>query len=664
MTLTSLSAKLSPVATDILPAGPVELNAPVSEPAPGHFDHLAAVAVPLAVVDGSGRIVYLNPAAAALAGEHRSTAVGMTFWDALAPAAEGPCRRAIRRAAAGPVTPATDAEAVECDTASGRALAWQFAAAAAGPTAGDGRVPVVCTGQDRTAGRRLARSLDDARERVQALVEHSPDYVTFYNPLLQITWVSKTAAPLTPDDVVGRTDFDLLPPGDAARLTAAKIRVMRTGVGERVDLDMRIGDHDYRFEAALERRVDGCGRLLGTAAYVRDVTDRWRAERDVKALNETLEVRVAERTAAAEQHAANLIESERVVRLQKSLLEAVGEAAIDGVIVVSGEGKIMWSNGRFAEMWGVPQHLLTEGLDQTVLRVVLSQLVDPDAFLGRVNHLYAHPDEPGRDELVFRDGRRFDRYTAPVTGGPGARPVGRAWFFRDVTEQRQVEDALRASDNHHRELAERNRWLVREVEHRVGNHLAGLIGLVAAMRGNGTADVSTFAAAIDSRLRAMAHVHQLLTRVRGAPVPMGELVGTALAVARAAGGRPTTESFVGPDVSVTAAKVAPLTMILIEWYTNSCKYGAHARQGEGHARQHGAAEGRLEVTWERVPGDAGPDRVRLRWRERGGPPVSAAVKPSLGTALVHAFASRELGGSCELGFGTEGVEHVLEFSPS
>jgi two-component sensor histidine kinase len=93
----------------------------------------------------------------------------------------------------------------------------------------------------------------------------------------------------------------------------------------------------------------------------------------------------------------------------------------------------------------------------------------------------------------------------------------------------------------------------------------------------------------------------------------------------------------------------PLSMILVEWYTNSCKYGAHSAPAGG-LRVEWTVDHRGTIPW-----------VELRWRERGGPPVRQPVRPSLGTKLVHEFAARELGGRCRMDFGEDGADHALEF---
>jgi hypothetical protein len=39
--------------------------------------------------------------------------------------------------------------------------------------------------------------------------------------------------------------------------------------------------------------------------------------------------------------------------------------------------------------------------------------------MARVAYLYEHRDEESRDELALKDGRTFDRYSAPVRGKDG-----------------------------------------------------------------------------------------------------------------------------------------------------------------------------------------------------------------------------------------------------
>ncbi|HLY11265.1 MAG TPA: PAS domain S-box protein, partial [Planctomycetota bacterium] len=134
--------------------------------------------------------------------------------------------------------------------------------------------------------------------------------------------------------------------------------------------------------------------------------------------------------------------AEEALRFQKSLLESQSEAAIDGILVVSREGVMLSFNRRFSQIWDIPDDILRSRTDERALEYVLGKLSHPQEFLSRVRYLYDHPNEESRDEVLLKDGRTFDRYSAPVKGEKGAI-YGRVWYFRDVTGRKQTEENLR-----------------------------------------------------------------------------------------------------------------------------------------------------------------------------------------------------------------------------
>jgi PAS domain S-box-containing protein len=124
---------------------------------------------------------------------------------------------------------------------------------------------------------------------------------------------------------------------------------------------------------------------------------------------------------------------------RKALLEAITEASADGILVVSPERRILSVNARMLEMWGLSADVLETRSDAAALAFVLPKIVAPDGFLAKVRYLYEHPDERSWDEVVLRDGRVFERYSAPV----GARMhYGRVWFARDVTARKEAEQLV------------------------------------------------------------------------------------------------------------------------------------------------------------------------------------------------------------------------------
>jgi PAS domain-containing protein len=77
--------------------------------------------------------------------------------------------------------------------------------------------------------------------------------------------------------------------------------------------------------------------------------------------------------------------------------------------------------------------------DKKLLDYVVDQLVEPAAFIKKVQDLYAS-SVIDSDTIFFKDGRIFDRYSKPLL--LQQEIVGRVWSFRDVTAIRRRENEL------------------------------------------------------------------------------------------------------------------------------------------------------------------------------------------------------------------------------
>ena len=129
----------------------------------------------------------------------------------------------------------------------------------------------------------------------------------------------------------------------------------------------------------------------------------------------------------------SLKKTEEELQFANTLLTTQMETSPDSILVVDANAKIISFNRRFAEMWKVPVDVLRGEDDAPVLAAVTSSMLDPQAFIARVQYLYAHPEAEGHDKLETNDGRVIDRHTAALRG-PGGQHLGRIWFFRDITE--------------------------------------------------------------------------------------------------------------------------------------------------------------------------------------------------------------------------------------
>lgn len=141
--------------------------------------------------------------------------------------------------------------------------------------------------------------------------------------------------------------------------------------------------------------------------------------------------------------AAGHYDAEAALRESEGLLRATLESTADGILVVGADGRVIHANGRFAQMWCVPESLLRGGDDEKLLEYVLSQLREPEEFLARVRALY-QSDEEGLETIHFLDGRVFERFTRPLMRD--GRVAGRVWSFRDITARYRAEERLRLDE--------------------------------------------------------------------------------------------------------------------------------------------------------------------------------------------------------------------------
>jgi PAS domain S-box-containing protein len=174
-----------------------------------------------------------------------------------------------------------------------------------------------------------------------------------------------------------------------------------------------------------------------------------------KPTHEELKQRVTELERDAVKH-------ERVVEMlneNKRLLNSILESTADGILVGERDGNFSYVNSRFAEMWHIPKEVMATKKRHKLHEIISDQLKDSSAFFSRLMELYQSEDEY-LDFVEFKDGRVFERFSTPLNRD--GQITGRVWSFRDVTDRKRAEEALRESEERYRLLADNIRdviWL-------------------------------------------------------------------------------------------------------------------------------------------------------------------------------------------------------------
>ena len=133
--------------------------------------------------------------------------------------------------------------------------------------------------------------------------------------------------------------------------------------------------------------------------------------------------------------------AEESLLFKTALLEAQAETTIDGILVVDESDHIILANKQFGLHFGIPDKLLITRDDQIVLAHIVSKIENPDAFVEKVRYLYRHRNEKSRDEFKLKNGRTFDRYSAPLVDSQ-RQYRGRIWYFRDITDRTLAEERV------------------------------------------------------------------------------------------------------------------------------------------------------------------------------------------------------------------------------
>jgi PAS domain S-box-containing protein len=348
---------------------------------------------------------------------------------------------------------------------------------------------------------------------------------------------------------------------------------------------------------------DDQGGLIGFAKITRDITERMRADVEL--------------------------------RDREARMRAIVNTVLDGIITIDDKGTIENFNPAAARAFGYsPEEAIGHNVKMLMAEPFRTQ---HDSYLKNYLDTGQGKAIGTRRELtaVRKDGSTF-----PMELAVSEIIVAGRRMFVGV-----VHDITRRRWN-----AERRAILMAELDHRVKNVLARVAMLTTSTR-KGSTSIDEYVRSINGRIQAMADAHSLLSQSGWQNVGLGALVQKQLAP-YATGSNVT---ITGPDIMLGAAEIQAVAMVLHELVTNAAKYGSLS-----------VPNGRVCVTWNRQDLDDGAKLV-FEWRELGGPRVAVQASSGYGASLIRDLIPYELGGTVDLAFAPDGVnckiEIALQYTP-
>ena len=351
-------------------------------------------------------------------------------------------------------------------------------------------------------------------------------------------------------------------------------------------------------------------------AKVRVFVDLYRKTRQLEQLNQDLEKRVADRTAALADSTAQLQHSEQ----------------LRGLALMAGQmGCWEWDAIRNVGTWDRGQHTIF-GVDPATFEPT-AENVWPMIHRGDLKPILQTLRKLNRLASTFQCEFRAKRPNGETRWCLGAaaasfddcdRLIRLVGITVDITDRKMAE--------------QRQMLLAEEVDHRARNVVAVVQSILRLTRAD---KVDDYIAAVDGRISALSNAHRLLASSRWEGADLRKLVEEELAAYRS--GDEARIIINGPAVLLAPAVAQTIALALHELVTNAAKYGALSIES-----------GRVALTWEALP-----ERIDLDWVESNGPKVKPPKRRGYGTRVFSGGIEYQLGGIVDFNWHPDGLRCKL-----
>lgn len=315
-------------------------------------------------------------------------------------------------------------------------------------------------------------------------------------------------------------------------------------------------------------------------------------------------------------------EFDRMIEALRKLSSAV-ERSPTSVAITDADGRIEYVNPAFTDMTGYSREEAI-GSKTSILKSGETPRRTYEEMWDTISN-----GRVWRGELcnARRDGSLF---WASVSISSSKSSEGKITHYiglhEDITARKQVE--------------QQRTLLLAELNHRVKNTLA-TVKSIATQTLRQSPSSEQFRDSFEGRLRVLAVANDLLTQTSWKGADLRTLSQRALEPFHKSGSDQVT--FEGPNLMLSPKAALSFSLTLHELATNAAKYGALS-----------APLGKVELRWSFRSHPDGPLLV-YRWRETGGPKVTAPSHRGFGTTLIEKGMAYELNGEVLTEYLEEGL---------
>ncbi|MEM5473506.1 PAS domain-containing protein [Hoeflea sp. AS60] len=446
---------------------------------------------------------------------------------------------------------------------------------------------------------RAERKLSDTERRFELALSKSPIVVFEQDLDLRYTWIFNPRFGLSFDQMLGKTDAELMDADAAAELTLVKQDCIKTGQPTRKQVPaFAAGQTEAFFDLCVEPRRDETGAVIGIIAAATDVTERVLSDRQMRSAYQSY-LRLIENNPFG----VYLVDSKfRLVQVSQGT-----ESVFRNVEPLLGRD--------FAEILRIlwPEPMATELIERFRHTLATGEPYRSTDTRGRRGNVDA---EEGYDWKIER--------VALPNGTDGV-----VCYYYDLSEQHAHKEQIRT--------------LLSEVTHRSKN-LLSLVAVIARNTEDG--DPRDFRDRLQNRILAVAASHDLLVTGGWQSVSLDQLIRSQLAHFN-----DLIDSRIilqGQDLAINPSAAQAIGMAVFELSTNAGKYGALSQP-----------EGSVEISWG-MSDDTADQRFTLQWIESGGPTVERPSRRGFGSKVTGSLIKASLNANVDLTYNPAGVQWALD----